>query len=84
MTPRLKKIDLSKIVEEGNVTAHPDISTEKDYLAKIDGQWYAGKFERQWYGLLFQQNLGLTCGFQLDGDGWEELYEIAENKGRRK
>ncbi|MBI2045476.1 hypothetical protein HYT23_05435 [Candidatus Pacearchaeota archaeon] len=87
MIPRLKKIDLSKIVD----CNHPDIEEEKNYyLAKIDGRWYAGTFSRVGDDLIF--NSVYDAGHQLsygnwDG-GWEELYEIVRGKktknGRRR
>jgi len=76
MTPRLKKIDLSKIVE----CDHPDIKVGKNYLAKIYGEMHAGKFSRQWYGLNFEAVY--DAGIQLNSKGWQRLYEIVE-KGER-
>ena len=77
MAPKLKKIDLSKIVE----CEHPDIKVGKSYRAKIEGDWYVGKFTRQWYGLNFDGGF-YDAGHQLDYGDIEELYEIVEKKER--
>lgn len=75
MVPKLKKIDLSKIVD----CDHPDIKEGRSYLAKIDKSWYAGEFSRQWYGLNFEAVY--DAGIQLNSNGWQRLYEIVE-KGK--
>ena len=58
---------------------HPDIRGDREYLAKISGHYYAGRFSRQHYGWCFN-NWG-TSGCQLDQPGtncssWEGLWEI--------
>ena len=50
------------------------INSRRSYLAKIEKNWYAGTFTRYEYGWNF--NAVYDAGFQLDWDGWEELYEI--------
>ena len=89
--PKLKKIDLKRRHESiaGKMNpdraGHPDITENKEYLAKINGTWYAGRFTMQWYGWNFGEVY--DAGYQLwydglspDKDGWEELYEIVETE----
>lgn len=82
-TPKLKPIDLSKCCKkkddgEGE-SWHPDIKVGKSYLAKVEGQYFAGYFEAEWYGWNFY---GIyDSGIQLDKPGtnsstWEGLWEI--------
>lgn len=66
--PRLKSISLP--VSE----ADKRISHTKSYLAKINGEWYAGRFGKEWYGWNFEAVY--AAGYQVDYGGWEELYEI--------
>ena len=70
MTPKLEKINLGKRKD----CNHPDINTQASYLAKIEGEWYAGRFTREWYGLNF--NAVYRAGYQLNFGDWEELYKI--------
>ncbi len=77
MTPKLKKIDLSKIVD----CDHPDIKVGRNYMAKIDGEFYYGKFSRQWYGLNFDGGI-YDAGHQLDYGDIQELYEILNRSER--
>lgn len=81
MTPTLVKIDLKRCVSKeggGDFHDHPDISTRRQYLAKIDGCYFAGQFSKQWYGWNFD---GWYSGLQLDKPGtnmspWQGLWEI--------
>lgn len=54
------------------------ISSKKSYLAKIEGEWYAGKFSKQWYGWNFEAVYDAGC--QVDWDGWEAVFEVQEVK----
>ena len=75
--PRLRRINLRHAVEH----EHPDIKVGRTkYLARIDGEWYFGRFSRQWYGLHFDCDFGCS-GIQFDAPGsnessWERLFEI--------
>lgn len=77
--PKLKKIDLKKccsLKASGDFHDHPDIKSNKIYLAKIEGRYYAGRFSKQWYGWKFD-----GAGLQLDKPGancsmWQGLWEI--------
>lgn len=82
--PRLKAIDLRR----GTESDHPDISSKKQYLAKIGGDWFAGRFTRLWYGWNFDNWISGTVGLQLDkpgtnGSQWQALYEIQTTKATR-
>lgn len=84
-TPTLKPIDLKKCCElpgsdSGDPQWHPDINEKSWYLAKIDGEYFAGRFSRQWYGWSFDGWDG-GSGLQLDKPGtnssdWQGLWEI--------
>ena len=77
MAISLKKIDLSKRVE----CEHPDIKSDKFYLVKFDGKFYAGKFYRVWYGWNFS---GIyDAGAQLNYDGFKEIYEIVQRQRKK-
>lgn len=77
MTVQLKQLDLSLSKKH----EHPDIKTdETEYLCKIDGDFFAGRFSRQWYGLNFDGWIN-PAGLQFDAPGqnasmWQEIYEI--------
>ena len=79
--PKLKEIDLSKCsMKEGGYHEHSDISSKKQYLAKIGGRFFAGTFSREWYGWTFDGWCGVS-GMQLDKPGtnastWQRLWEI--------
>lgn len=72
---KLKKIDLRK----SNGHNHPDIKPGRQwYLAKINGELYAGRFTREWYGLNFD---GWHYGLQFDepdtnSSSWQALWAI--------
>ena len=70
MKIKLKKIDLSKR-DDCN---HPDIFSEKEYLAVYDGKKIIGKFHKVWYGWNFNWVWSAVAGIQLDG--LTEVYEI--------
>lgn len=87
--PKLKAIDLAKCCtidsDQEACHDHPDIQPEKQYLAKIAGEWFCGYFNREWYGWNFD---GWWNNLQLDkpgtnGSDWEELYEIQTTKTTR-
>lgn len=80
-TPILIRVDLRKCVksEGSGYHDHPDISIKKRYLAKIDGEFFVGKFTREWYGFSFDGWHDVGC--QLDkprtnGSDWQGLWEI--------
>lgn len=90
---RLKKIDLRRCCRKksednsAGISDHPDIFAETPYLAKIDGQYFAGQFEPEWYGWSFD-GWGGGGGLQLDKPGtnaslWQGLWEIVEVKERK-
>jgi len=75
--PRVgREIDLSKA--KGH--SHPEIKVGKQYLCKIDGEWFMGSFSREWYGLNFDGWVNDT-GLQFDEPGtnastWERVFEM--------
>lgn len=74
---KLIQIDLDKTRDH----KHPDIKIKAQYLCRIGGQYFAGKFSQQWYGLNFQGWYGV--GLQLDQPGtncsrWEAIWEIVD------
>ncbi len=71
-TPTLKPIDLKKRQD----CNHPDITCRKNYLTKIEGKFFAGRFSREWYGLNFEGVY--DAGYQLSYDGWQGLWEIVK------
>lgn len=78
---RLVEIDLSKSgpFEDGGCHDHPKISCKKNYLAKIGGSFYAGKFNRQWFGLNFDGWIGGSLQYDTPGTNssdWQQLWEI--------
>lgn len=75
-TPGLTKILLPVVPSDKRVNARDQ------YLALIDGQFYAGQFSKQWYGW----NLGVKydAGFQMDWDDLEGLWRISRRRSRRK
>lgn len=91
MSIALKKIDLKKCTSKegsGSFHDHPDISGRKQYLAKIGGEFCAGRFNRQWYGWNFDGWPG-NANYQLDMPGtnasdWKGLWEIVQLKKARK
>jgi len=82
--PRFRAIDLNKCcAADGGcgLSDHPDISSKKTYLVKIDGKFFLGKFSRQWYGWNFD-DWG-TSGIQLDKPGtnssdWQGIWELCK------
>ncbi len=59
------------------------LSSRKSYLVKIDGRWFAGKFEKEWYGWNFFGMTWYDSGYQVSctpdgksGDDWQKVYEI--------
>ncbi len=71
---KLKPLDMSRSKEH----SHPDISSSKNYLCLIGGEFYAGQFNREWYGLNFD---GWCDGLQFDepgtnGSDWQQIWEI--------
>ncbi len=83
-TPKLKLIDLNKCrskpeEREIDFAWHESIGEGKLYLAKIDGQYFVGKFSKQWHGWFFDG--WYNEELQLDkpdtnGSMWEGLWEI--------
>lgn len=84
--PELIPVDLRKCFsgkrspDTGSCHDHPDISSRKQYLAKIGGQFFAGKFSRVWFGWSFDGWVGGQF-LQLDKPGtnashWQGLWEI--------
>lgn len=79
---KLKPIDLNKCCKKKGGDGfcwHPHINKNKQYLAKIDGDYFAGNFSEQWYGWSF--NGWGENGLQLDKPGtnksrWKGLWEI--------
>lgn len=86
-TPKLIPVDLSKCchrprAESSGQHWHPEINSRKTYLAKIGGDFYAGRFSLQWYGWNFD-NWVVDAGLQLDKPGtnaseWQGLWEIKQ------
>ena len=82
-TPKLQFIDLGKCCckKPGTVWkyCHPDIRDDKQYLAKIDGEYFGGRFKKEWYGWSFT-GWGRITGLSLSKPGatsiWEGLWEI--------
>lgn len=77
--PKLKKIDLSKSYKKAEKTFCPGINSRSDFLAKINNQWFAGKFSKEWYGWNFDGWFGVGLQFDppgTNGSTWQELYEI--------
>jgi len=79
--PKLKKINMSKSYEEGDKTLCPGINSKDNYLAKIGGEWFAGKFSEEWYGWNFEG--WYDPGLKFDPPGvncsdWQELYKIVK------
>ena len=73
--PVLVPVDLMR----GEESNHPDINTRSQYLAKIDGQYFAGQFSKVWFGWNFDG--WHDVGLQLDKPGtnsseWQALWEI--------
>jgi len=80
-TPKLIKMKLPIELNDKR------ISEKKSYLAKIDGDWYAGKFTKQDWADEDEPGWNFEAvydaGYQYDYDGWQELYEIARWMKRR-
>ena len=74
-TPKLIKINMRR----ADGSNHPDIDCRKNYLVRVGGNFYAGKFERQWYGLNFVGIYDAGCQFDALGtnaSSWQDIWEI--------
>ena len=87
MKIKLKQIDLSKCCQKKGGHGqhwHPNINSKSEYLALIDGEFFAGRFTNEWYGWSFD-GWGGGGGLQLDKPGtnasdWQGLWEIIKGK----
>lgn len=83
--PGLFPIDLSKCCKKKGGHGehwHPDIRSNRQYLALIGGEFFAGRFSSQWYGWSFDGWIN-DAGLQLDKPGtnaspWQGLWEIVK------
>ena len=69
---------VQKQIRIGSSSESGDITSRKLYRAKIDGDWYEGRFSRQWFGWQFE---GYRSGIQLNLI--EEMYELVEPNPRK-
>lgn len=72
-TPWLKKIDLRKIIRDGDTIGHPDINTKSWYLIKFGKDYVVGNFFKEWYGLYFSDSY---IDFCLDDDHIKGIWQI--------
>lgn len=82
-TPKLIPIDLKKRCDymDGDEQAselgwHPDIDTNKTYLARIGDEFYTGTFSEEWYGYCLDVGLVFHQLDGQDGTDWKGLWEI--------
>jgi hypothetical protein len=74
---KLKALDMS-LSDRHN---HPQVNCKRNYLCKIGGQYFAGKFSREWFGLVFDHWIYNSLQFDApgtNGSKWEQIWEIVK------
>ena len=59
---------------------HPEIKVGRQYLCRIGGKWFMGRFNKLWYGLNFD-GWYAAAGLQFNAPGWncsswERVFEM--------